>query len=49
MYRSERKTLYKEPKQGRRRAVQVPIGNVLTVGTLLGLMDPGLVAHGGER
>ena len=38
-----------EPSRGRRRAVHVPIGNVLTVGTLLALMHPGLVAHGGER
>ena len=38
-----------EPSRGRHRAVHVPIGNVLTVGTLLALMHPGLVAHGGER
>ena len=41
--------LIQEPSKERRRVVHVPLGNVLTVRTLLTLMHPGLAAYGGER
>jgi hypothetical protein len=42
-------SLIAEPSRKRRRVVHVPIGNVLTSGTLRALMHPGLGAHGGTR
>lgn len=38
-----------EPSPRRKHMVDVPIGNVLTVSTLLALMNPGLATPGGGR
>lgn len=41
--------LIQEPSRERRRVVRVPIGNLLTSGTLRTLMHPGLATFGGGR
>jgi hypothetical protein len=38
--------LIQQPSRNRRRVVHVPVGNVLTTGTLRGLMHPDLAGHG---
>jgi hypothetical protein len=41
--------LIQQPNGDRRRVVHVPVGNVLTTGTLRGLMHPDLAGHGVPR
>jgi Domain of unknown function (DUF4365) len=41
--------LIQQPSRERRRVVHVPIGNVLTAGTLRALMHPDLAAQGSSR